>query len=189
MRLTRPGGCTLYPALRGTTTPLTGHEWHRSTGYRVGWRYRVNAAWTLVLDYGRADVAHRPRWAFVETSCLRGNRYPAKAKDARGHVRNLWGRSSHGWRHVRFGTVKVPGVHTTGTRAVVVAYTTVRDNPHAFAIGNLFAGQAFRITGRCTSHHTGPHGQSPWIYGHDLQSGRWGWVPSTALHGNPCLAH
>ena len=130
MKITRPGGCDLFPGLRGTSAPLTGQQWHRSAGYRLGWRYRVNATWTLVLDYARSDVAHRPRWAFIETSCLKNNKYPAIAKDSHGHVRNLWGRSSHGWRHVRFGMTHLPGVHTTGTRTVVVAYTTVRDNPN-----------------------------------------------------------
>jgi hypothetical protein len=189
MRLTRPGGCALYPALYKTTKPIAGRAWHRSAGHQVGWRYRVNKTWTLVLDYSRTEVSRQPRWAFVETSCLKGNRYPAGAKDAQGRIRNLWGRSSHGWRHVRFGTSHLPGVHTVGTRRVVGAYTTMRDNPRAFAIGNLFAGEKFRITGRCTSHHNDAHGQSPWIYGFDLQSRRWGWVPSGALRGNPCVQH
>jgi hypothetical protein len=127
MRITRPGGCTLYPALYKTTQQITGHEWHRSQGYRLGWRYRVNKAWTLVLDYNRADVQHKPRWAFIETSCLKGNKYPAGVKDAHGQVRNLWGRSSHGWRHVRFGMSRLAGVHAIGVRRVTVAYTTVRD--------------------------------------------------------------
>src|SRR5215475_12806098 len=134
MRLTRPGGCMLYPALYKRTQPITGREWHRSAGYRVGWRYRVNTTWTMVLDYNRKNVNLKPRWAFVETSCLAGNQYPAGAKDAQGRVRNLWGRASHDWRRVRFGTTRLPGVHTTGIRSVTATYTAVRDNPRAFAI-------------------------------------------------------
>jgi hypothetical protein len=189
MRLNRPGGCWLYPGLRNTTQQITGHRWHHSTGYLVGWRYRVNKIWSLVLDYGRQNVKYKPRWAFVETSCLKGNIYPALAKDSHGRVRDLWGKASHGWRHVRFGTSPQPGVHTTGVRRIAVTYTTMRDKPHAFATGNLFHNEKFRITGRCTSHHKGPHGASPWIYGLDLQSHRWGWIPSAALNSDPCLAH
>jgi hypothetical protein len=189
MRITRPGGCRLYPALYKTAQPIAGHEWHRSHGYRLGWRYRVNRKWTMVLDYNRGDLQHRPRWAFIETSCLTGNKYPAGAKDGHGQVRSLWGRSSHGWRHVRFGLSRLAGVHAIGVRRVTVVYTTVRDNPRAFAIGNLFVNERFRITSKCTSHHNGPHGESPWVYGLDLQSRRWGWVPSAALHGKPCLKH
>ena len=187
MRLTRSGGCPLYAGLLGTTQPLTANAWHHSQGYRVGWRYRVNKTWSLVLDYGRGDVAHKPRWGFVETSCLKGNHYPAAAKDGHGHIRNLWSKGSHHWRHVIFGTSPAAGAHTIGTREVVVAYTTMRDKPRAFAIGNLFAKERFKITSRCTSHHNDSQDHSPWIYGQDLQSGRWGWVPSGALHGNPCV--
>jgi hypothetical protein len=188
MGLRRPGGCWLYPGLRNKTQPITGHQWHHSQGYRVGWRYRVNKAWSLVLDYGRTDVKHKSRWAFVETSCLNGNQYPARAKDSHGRVRNLWGKGSHHWRHVRFGTSRPSGIHTIGTRTVVAAYTTMRDKPQAFVVGNLFTHDQFKITNRCTSHHK-DHGHNPWIYGLDLQSQRWGWVSSGALQGNPCLTH
>ncbi|GAA2611810.1 hypothetical protein SMC26_10500 [Actinomadura fulvescens] len=61
-----------------------------------------------------------PRWAFLGTSCLKGNPYPPASKDGHGRVRNLWGKASHGWRHVSFATA------------------------------NLFRTGKFKITNRCT---------------------------------------
>ncbi|GHI02510.1 hypothetical protein AQI88_14255 [Streptomyces cellostaticus] len=181
MRVTRPGGCTFYPSLDGTGKPLAAGAWTEPQKHWVGWRYRVNKNWTLVLDHDH-HISGKPRWAFVETSCLKGNKYSDGAKDGQGRVRNLWGKASHNWRHVDFGTNHTAGSHTVGTRAVGPAYITMRDKPRAFVVANLFHDDKFKITKRCTSHS-----DHAWIYGLDLRSHRWGWVSSGALHGDPCL--
>jgi hypothetical protein len=178
MHITRPGGCTFYPSLYRKTRPLAAGAWTQPQGHRVGWRYRVNKSWTLVLDYSHY-IKGQSRWAFVETSCLKGNKYPPESKDRHGRVRNLYGKASHGrWRHVQFGTTRLRGTRTIGIRTVKAAYITMRDRPGAFATANLFNTNRFKITNRC-------HG-GYWIYGLDVQSRRWGWVASKMLRGNPC---
>lgn len=186
MRITKPGGCDLYPSLYKTTRPITGNAWHENRGHSVGWRYRVNTTWTLVFDHHHRIAGHA-HWGFIETACLKGNRYPAGAKDGRGRVRDLSGKGSKGFRHVRFGSARARGTRTAGIRSVVRTYITMRDMPRAFVIANLYRGGTFTITRRCTGHHNDGQGHSPWIYGLDRQSHRWGWVPSGALRGNPCL--
>ncbi|MEV0668264.1 hypothetical protein ACIBI3_43520 [Actinomadura luteofluorescens] len=181
MRVTRTGGCTFYPSLYRTSRRLTAGSWHEPQNHWVGWRYRVNKTWTLVLDHHHR-IKGKPRWAFVETSCLTGNTYPPGSKDGHGKVRNLWGKGSHGWRHIQFGTTRRRGAHTLGTRTIRSTYTTMRDKPRAFVTANLFHANRFKITNQCTSRSA-----HAWIYGLDLQSRRWGWLPSSTLRGNPCL--
>ncbi|MEU7156465.1 hypothetical protein [Streptomyces chrestomyceticus] len=181
MWVKRPGGCTLYPSLRGTSRPLTAGAWHVPRNHRVGWRYQVNGKWTLVLDHSH-HIKGQPHWAFLETACLKGNSYPANSKDSQGRVRNLWGKASKDWRHVDFGQTRSTKGRDVGTRKVGAAYTTMRDRPSAFVTSNLFRGAEFKNTNRCTSHSN-----NAWVYGMDLRAHRWGWVPSNALRGNPCL--
>jgi hypothetical protein len=140
---------------------------------RVGVRYNVNARYALVEDYARGTALPQvnPHWGFVERGCL----------TAQLRKRSLFGTGGNG-RDKRVNFSPTPA-RTIGVRTAVGS-ATLRSGAKSFVVGNLGAGDAFRISRRCSSHSS-----SSFIFGYAAAARRFGWVQSSRLHGDPCVRH
>lgn len=137
---------------------------------RLGIRYNVDDRYALVLDYARGDAKPKvnPHWGFVDRLCLTDQLHKRALRATGGDGRE---------KRVLF---RLRGARTVGTR-MARGNATLRSGAKSFAIGNLEAGDRFRITRRCSSRSF-----SSFVFGYAPVARRWGWVQSSRLSGNPC---
>jgi len=135
----------------------------------VGVRYTYHG-YAMVLDHTRSGGPH---WGFIARSCLTD---PYAYSEAGTRLADLRGVGGH---HVPVA-VPISAVHAGRHRVATIhlgSPGTLRSAPRSFPIGNLRAGDAFRITVAHCGHHAG----DAWILGYAPAAGRWAYVEAGHL--------